>query len=215
MGDNDTTKRAEGRFVDYLNTEMTIMGILSTFCMLVVGGFVSILANIAKDQAEWLRTFWPEQRAFLFCGFGLVLVAAFLFYRQRSIMSYYVGQIYLSSHYEELADGSAQDLHARANGWITWRFYRQAFICLFSAVALLGRACLAELFTSHKILLAELHRFRSWELFLPMAMCSALCVCVTMAFAAFPQHDCPYQQSLLHPKKFVMAAGFLFRGGLE
>ena len=191
------------------------MGILSTFCILVVGGFITVLSNVSKDQAEWLRRFWPEQRAFLFCGFGMVLLSAFLFYRQRSILSYYVGQIYLSSHYKELADGSVQELHAKANGWATWRFYRQAFICLFAAAAFLGRVCLAELFTSHTCLLFMLGRFRAWELFLPTTLCLILCICVSMAFAAFPDDDHPYQQSFRNPKRFVKADGFLFRGGLE
>lgn len=84
MSENDKTKGATGgKFVDYLNTEMTIMGILSTFCILVLGGFINILSNISKDQAEWLRRFWPEQRAFLLFGCGMVLLSAFFFYRQR------------------------------------------------------------------------------------------------------------------------------------
>jgi hypothetical protein len=202
-------------YVTYLLNEMTIMGILSTFCVVVIGGFITVFSNVSKDSALWLRDFWREEGAFVLFGLTAVLIAAFLFYRQRSILSYYVGQIYLSVYDSAIADGSAHELHERANNWITWRFYRLAFLCLFTAAALLGRVALVETPISGGFSSSFLQRMRTWELWVPPAVCIVLCVWVCIAFAAFPNADHPYAQSFRHPKRFLKGLPFLLKGGLE
>lgn len=203
------------RYVDYLDKEMTIMGILSTFCILVIGGCVNALSNVSKEQSQWFKGFWHEQGPFIFFGLCAVLLSAFFFYRQRSLLSYYVGQIHLSSDYSDLADGSVSELHDSANNWRTWRFYRMAFICLFAAAAFFGRVASTNVLSSGTWLLSVLECLRFWELYVPTALCLILCVSVCMAFDAFPNDDHPYKRSWQNPKKFLRAATFFWRGGLE
>jgi hypothetical protein len=139
----NSEKVARVDYPTYLTNEMTIMGILSTFCVVAVGGCITVLSGISKENVEWLKVFWYEEGSFLLLGLTAVLFSGFFFYRQRSILSYYVGQIYLSSYDVNIADGTVHDLHKRADSWVTWRFYRIAFLCLFTAAALLGRIALA------------------------------------------------------------------------
>jgi hypothetical protein len=213
--DKDKTATVASDYVTYLTNEMTIMGILSTFCTIAIGGFVTVLSGISKDSGPWLKELWNEQGAFILLALSALLLSAFFFYRQRSILSYYVGQIHLSRYDEKLADGSVHALHERANGWITWRFYRIAFLWLFTAAALFGRAAFALVPDKVGCFWSLYNRMRTWELWAPPALCILLCVLVCVAFAAFPDKDHPYRESVRHPVHFLKGIKFLLSGGLE
>src|SRR6266516_4768099 len=81
-------------YLDYLDKEMTIMGILSACCVAVVAALLNGIFTAAKGL-------W---RSVARCGFwyGLVgsvffLLAAFSFYVQRSHLAWLYGQISLCS----------------------------------------------------------------------------------------------------------------------
>lgn len=202
-------------YVKYLENEMTIMGILSSFCLIVIGGCITILSGIAKDNGQWLSAFWHEEGTFISLGLFSLVLSAFFFYRQRSLLSHYVGQIYLGQYSSELADCSTEKLHQRANNWVTWRFYRFAFLWLFTAGLFFARVALLLVLSRDGRLFSLVERQRPWEIWTPAALCVALCLAVCMAFAAFPDDDHPYAKSFRNTRRFLKGFRFIFRGGLE
>ena len=115
----DEAPRSASSYLDYLQIEMTIMGLLSAFCVAVLGW--------VADQ------FLPDPGGlYIFAGCIGLLVAALLFYRQRSLLAYYHGQISLALS-SQTRDLSVDDLIDEADCWATWIPYRQAFIVLFFA----------------------------------------------------------------------------------
>ncbi len=115
-------------YLDYLDKEMTIMGLLSTFSVLVIG--LTVNSSLAADRGE-LMNVWPNGHWYLFGGSFWMLLAALLFYRQRSLLAYYYGQIALchiqdsSGEYENI-ESALMD----ADAWITRFFYQSGFACM-------------------------------------------------------------------------------------
>jgi hypothetical protein len=168
-------------YADYLDKEMTIMGILSTFCVIALGGCVTALSGVTKEHSEWFAKFWHEQGPFIFLGMIAILFSAFFFYRQRSILAYYVGQIYLSLFDRNLVTGSTNDLHKQADRWSTWIFYRQAFLCLFTASVFFGRVGLSQVLDNGGCALTLLESLRVLELWAPALACILLSIYVYLA----------------------------------
>jgi hypothetical protein len=203
VSNSKPTADAAKSYADYLDKEMTIMGILSTFCVIALGGCVTALSGIAKDHSAWFPGFWVQQGPFIFLGMIALLFSAFFFYRQRSILAYYVGQIYLSLFDSNLVTGSTTALHKQADRWSTWIFYRQAFLCLFTASVLFGRVGLSQVLPSDATTLKLLVSLRVWELWALPLICIFLSFYVYLAFRAYPDDDdLPYIKFLLHPKRF-------------
>jgi len=65
-------------YLDYLDKEMTIMGILSAFSVAALGGVFTILTK--ADQIG--PTLWSGGSVFLVAGSAYCLIAASLFYKQ-------------------------------------------------------------------------------------------------------------------------------------
>jgi hypothetical protein len=115
-------------YVTYLDKEMTIMGVLSAFSISAAGALVWKVTEAKRedllwhmgDGAPWLT----------FGGSGFVLVAAFLFYRQRSLLAFYFGQIVLATNHPELAATKPEVSIRESDSWATWLFYRWAFAFL-------------------------------------------------------------------------------------
>jgi hypothetical protein len=74
-------------YLEYLDKEMTIMGILSGFCVAVLALVVDKIAG-AKDQTP-LASLWTDQSETWLIGAGALLVSALFFYRQRSHLAWY------------------------------------------------------------------------------------------------------------------------------
>ncbi len=111
-------------YMDYLDKEMTIMGVLSAFCVLVAGGVLDRTAGAARDTA--LFDLWRTAQTFLLVGSLLLILAALMFYAQRSHLAWYLGEISLA-----LARGKDPgDLLQNADSWATWIRYRVAFALL-------------------------------------------------------------------------------------
>ena len=128
-------------YLEYLDKEMAIMGLLSTFCVLVIG--LTVNSSLGADRGE-LKNVWPYGHWYLLGGSFWMLVAALLFYRQRSLLAYYYGQIALchvqgsSGEYED-ADSALRD----ADAWITWFFYQSGFACMIAGFVNYGIALLS------------------------------------------------------------------------
>src|SRR5580658_5701707 len=70
-------------YLDYLDKEMTLLGVLSTFCV----GFASIVLDrivINLDKVTFFKTLWEEHITSVLAGSVLLLLAAWIFYKQRS-----------------------------------------------------------------------------------------------------------------------------------
>lgn len=115
-------------YMDYLDKEMTIMGILSAFCfgsVALIGKESKLLEAMAQGDALL------SNKYFLLVGTALLLMAGALFYLQRSR---------LAVRYEELAfwataaegSQSAEDVVLGSDTWSFWTPY-QSGLCLVIA----------------------------------------------------------------------------------
>src|ERR1700688_1793386 len=88
-------------YIDYLDKEMTIMGILSFFCVSVIGVvlktiFDSTLGGHGIDSQSLGGQAWLKGSYYITWGTPSLLAASLSFYRQRSRLAWYLGQICLS-----------------------------------------------------------------------------------------------------------------------
>jgi hypothetical protein len=116
-------KESEKIYLGYLDKEMTIAGILSTFC--IASLLVTINSFILPGKDGQTNIFWKESP--WFCGLGLTgfLGAALSFYRQRSLLAYYYGQISLNMVRKK--NEEVEDLLDESDSWATWNFYKTGF----------------------------------------------------------------------------------------
>ena len=116
-------KGNEKIYLDYLDKEMTIAGILSTFC--IASLLVTINSFILPGKDSQTNIFWKESP--WYCGLGLTgfLCAALSFYRQRSLLAYYYGQISLNMFRKK--NEEVENLLDESDGWATWNFYKTGF----------------------------------------------------------------------------------------
>jgi hypothetical protein len=133
------------RYLKYLEKEMGIMGILSTFCVAVPS---LILERLASANNNDLAAIWSSGKSYFFIASVLMLFSAALFYKQRSLLAFYYGRI---------ARGKPPNAHEPypeldqwkewADSWTTWIPYHSAF---WIGVAATLEYALA--FLSHEIL---------------------------------------------------------------
>jgi hypothetical protein len=117
-------------YLEYLDKEMTIMGILSAVSVLAPGGILSALVANVKDKGLALEI-WNAGGLFIVGGSMLCIVAALFFYRQRSRLAWFYGQICLN---ETLAKGdlASRELILDADSWETWWSYSCGFTFLIA-----------------------------------------------------------------------------------
>ena len=107
-------------YLDYLDKEMTIMGILSSFCILVAGFVLDkLLFYDIKTPPPYI--FWNHVNTYCMIGLVCLLLASLFFYRQRSLLAYYNGQISLYLGKKDL--GKVEENLDDADSWGTWKFY--------------------------------------------------------------------------------------------
>ena len=125
-----------GGVVAYLDKEMNIMGILSVFSVVVAGGVVDRTAGATVGTQ--LAVIWLHSAPLVMSGAFWALMSAFLFYRERSLLAWYVGQIAIA----EAADTPARirQLLVDVDGWDVWIYYRQGFLSLYCAFLSLALA---------------------------------------------------------------------------
>jgi SET domain len=120
------------RYLEYLDKEMTIMGILSAAAVAAPAAILNL--SLSKDVRDML---WAPEHIFLVMGSTLCVIAALLFYKQRSTLAWYYGQITLA---EALTETRSRDVRLRgwlrdADSWETWWPYCCAFTCLTAGFA--------------------------------------------------------------------------------
>jgi len=125
-------------FLDYLKVEMTIMGLLSAFCVAALGVAAKVATN--EPQAGWFKALWDVSSYYVLAAAALVLLAALLFYLQRSELAWHYGQLTLSIQDADIGVDSTKDLLSSADSWATWARYHYAFAALVAAGVELGLA---------------------------------------------------------------------------
>ena len=120
------------QYLEYLDKEMTIMGILSAVSVAAPAGILN--ASLSKDARALL---WNPEHFFIVMGSVLCVVAALFFYKERSLLAWYYGQICLS---EAVANKKSVAAELRewlrdADSWETWLPYCWGFTFLVAGFA--------------------------------------------------------------------------------
>lgn len=132
------------KYLAYLDKEMTIMGILSAFAVAVPALVVSKVTG--SDPHTPLSELWKAQAPELLFGSVSFLLSALYFYRERSLLAWFFGQLALSESLGEPAT-RRQELLTDADSWSTWIYYRWGFIGTYLGFTLYGLAFAAVTFT--------------------------------------------------------------------
>jgi hypothetical protein len=135
---------------EYLDKEMTIMGILSAVSIAAPAG---VLSTVLGEQTGLRGLLWLTGRHFIVLGSVLSVLAALYFYKQRSLLAWYYGQISLSGVLEEEPTASAEvrELIRAADSWQSWWPYSWGFTILsaaFSAYVFAFLFCLGPSYSS-------------------------------------------------------------------
>jgi hypothetical protein len=110
---------------DYLDKEMTIVGVLAAFA-------TGAAALVIK---EWLQTpLWERSTVCVLAGSIGMIFSALCFYLERSHLAWLYGQISLAA---ARSNEGVDDWIERADSWGAWFWYRTAFVLVtFSIFAL-------------------------------------------------------------------------------
>jgi uncharacterized protein len=117
------------KYLEYLDKEMSIMGILSAVCVIAPGGILSTVLASDKGPAN---AFWSTSGFFIIAGAALSIIAALFFYRQRSTVAWFYGQICLTEVLDTDNLSKARDLLRQADSWAAWWPYSWGFTFLIA-----------------------------------------------------------------------------------
>ena len=121
---------ANNSFLEYLDKEMTIMGILSTFCVASVALVLDRIGGAEPTKNTLFSQIWCKEHSYVLLGTALTAAAGALFYMQRSAIAWYYGQITLSIESPKLNGISTDEWYRDADSWATWIPYQSAFTSL-------------------------------------------------------------------------------------
>jgi hypothetical protein len=138
------------KYLEYLDKEMTIMGILSTFSVAVVALVLDRVGSAgAANKESFFYVLWhgleshygqAGQALYIVIGSFSVSLSALLFYSQRSMLAWFYGQISLSIESPEINGIDTEDWYRDADSWATWTLYQLAFTALILGFVLYGYA---------------------------------------------------------------------------
>jgi len=111
-------------YLEYLDKEMTIMGILSAVSLAAPAG---ILNTFMSDKGDLKAQIWEAGRFFVTAGSLLCVLAAFFFYMQRSRLAQFYGHICLV---KALGEDPLAELLCDANSGKTYLPYCWGFTAL-------------------------------------------------------------------------------------
>jgi hypothetical protein len=172
-------------YLEYLDKEMTIMGLLSGFAVAITSfaterilsadkGFLSQIAGVGRNH--------------VLAGAASALVAALFFYLQRSHLAWYYGQIALAQSRGTSSPSPVEDWLTWSDGWDTWKYYQTGFSTLtlslfYYAYAIAG--ALSSVAGSVTTL---------YSLWLPMLAMLIVEATRWHVLTKFPQEDRPFQK---------------------
>jgi hypothetical protein len=124
-------------YLDYLDKEMSIMGVLSTFCLAVPSLFFErvISADPNSIAHDFLVKLWCNGSVYLVIASVLMLFGAAFFYKQRSKLAWYYGQIALKMALPSYTARELDQWLKDADSWETWIPYHWAYYTIIFAAA--------------------------------------------------------------------------------
>jgi len=147
MSDNSV-----GDYCDYLDKEMTIMGLLTAFAVAVPALVLDHVAGAKESEQPTLYCMWQTEQVMLAAGSLGFFLSALCFYLQRSALAYYYGQLRLSLTEARDEKFPTKRILERADSWSAWLSYNAAFALLILAFALYGMALFTpNLATQHPV----------------------------------------------------------------
>ncbi len=116
-------------YLGYLDKEMTIMGILASFCVAVVALTLDKILGAKSSEDTIMTNIWKNGECFVLIASAMMLLAAYCFYRQRARLSWHYGQISLclAGVLKDMNEMDVQNWLKRADSWKTWCYYYTAF----------------------------------------------------------------------------------------
>lgn len=162
-------------YVEYLEKESTLVGLLATFA--IGAGALILQATLGAKDLTRAAKLWEVAGGYLSASSALCVTAAVAFFRQRSLLAYYVGQLALAqalgsapTEWQSDKPLTTSELLLKANAWSTWFWYQTGWVFLTAAAAAFVSAVLTiplPLFASP-----------SWQFFvaLTLALCATMIV---------------------------------------
>jgi hypothetical protein len=129
-------------YSDYLDKEMTIMGLLTAFAVAVPALVLDHVAGAKPSEQPTMYDMWQPEQVVLAAGSLVFFSSALSFYLQRSALAYYL-QLRLSLTAAYYQTSSTQHWLERADHWSAWLSYNVAFALLILGFALYGFALFA------------------------------------------------------------------------
>ena len=130
-------------YCDYLDKEMTIMGLLTAFAVAVPALVLDHVAGAKPSEQPTMHEMWQTEQVVLAAGSLLFFSSALCFYLQRSALAYYLGQMRLSLTAAYYQTSPTQHWLERADYWSAWLSYNVAFALLILGFVLYGFALFA------------------------------------------------------------------------
>ena len=134
-------------YLEYLDKESRLVGIVSTFALAAAA--FAIEKPLSAANATAMADVWRYGAVYVSVGSALLLTAALLFYRQRSLLAYMAGKIALVLARNDLGVTDKVSrrrllkLFAEVDGWSMWYFYQAGFVAVTAGMAALGVALLS------------------------------------------------------------------------
>jgi|GEM_PF-2790391 len=119
-------------YLDYLDKEMTITGVLSTFCVAVPA---VILERVASAEKNYLAELWASGSWYFMFASILMLIASGVFFKQRSVLAWYFGQVSLKMALPLHDTKQVNEWMKEADSWRAWIPYNIGFWLTFTAAA--------------------------------------------------------------------------------
>jgi uncharacterized membrane protein YidH (DUF202 family) len=133
-----------GDYCDYLDKEMTIMGLLTAFSVVVPAVVLDRLAGAKEQEQTALFDMWNMEQTVLGVASICFFLAALAFYLQRSQLAYFYGQLRLSCTEARYPGVTTKDILREADAWSAWIRYQTAWALLIAGFVLFGIALFAK-----------------------------------------------------------------------
>ncbi|HTB89327.1 MAG TPA: hypothetical protein VK743_15300 [Steroidobacteraceae bacterium] len=143
-----------GKYCDYLDKEMTIMGLLTAFSVAVPALVLDRVAGAKEPESTFLSWIWRDEQLMLCAGSLALFFAALAFYLQRSHLAFYYGQLRLSCTEARYPGLTSKSLLLEVDSWAAWVRYNLAFVLLLLGFAAYGVVLFAPaLAKGHSVLI--------------------------------------------------------------
>jgi hypothetical protein len=181
---------AKPLYLDYMDKEMNIMGILSTFCVAVVALVLDKVLGGKTSEPTFLTDVWKYGRPCVMAASALMLAGAYFFYRQRSKLAFYYGQICLCL--SRSPPKNAQQFLTDADSWDTWWFYQTAF--WLTGLAFLNYFAAICLACSDSISMSIFREHYLFTILMPIGVVFPTALFRRVVFHCYKYEDHPFQK---------------------